>query len=127
MDGIALYLAALAAPHAAPPPMPAAARQLLAAVAAGDVARARATLTQDVLISDERSPKPVPSTLGAFLDHVRGCRRTDASTDYDNSDGQLRAAVTVHWTCPSRGTIEAFVWTVGRQVAAITFFAPTAE
>jgi hypothetical protein len=127
MNGIALYLAALAAPNAAPPPMPAAARQLLDAVAAGDVARARAPLTQDVLITDQRAPKPVPATLKAFLDHVRGCRRTDASTDYDNSDGQLRAAVTVHWTCPARGSVEAFVWTAGRQVAAITFFAPTAE
>jgi len=108
--------------------MPVAARLFLDAVAAGDVDRARATLAQDVLISDQRGLKPVSSRLKAFVEHIRGCRRTDTSTDYDTTGGaEARAAVIVHWTCPSRGTIEAFVWTAGRQVAAITFFAATAE
>ncbi|HEY0313928.1 MAG TPA: hypothetical protein VGC56_15735 [Allosphingosinicella sp.] len=128
MNAISLLVAALATPNGSPPDMPVAARLFLDAVATGNLDRARATLTQDVLISDQRGLKPVSSKLKAFVEHIRGCRRTDASTDYHTTGGaEARAAVVVHWTCPSRGTIEAFVWTAGRQVAAISFFAATAE
>lgn len=109
-----------AAALAAPGPLPEAATNFLAAVAAGDLRAARAVLSEDVMIMDERGGRPDASTLEAFAGHVRGCRRTDLTWDIDQDD-PARAAVTVTWTCPSRAGAEAFIWTDHMRVVFIQF------
>jgi hypothetical protein len=105
---------------AAPQPPPAAATSFLSAVASGDLSAARAALSEDAVIMDERRGTPVASTFEAFAGHVRGCERTDLTWDVDPDD-RTRAAVTVTWTCPARAGAEAFIWTHGTRIVHIQF------
>jgi hypothetical protein len=114
--------AALAAPESPPE----AASIFLSAVASGDLRAARAALSEDVVIMDERRGDPVASTLEAFAGHVRGCERTGLTWDVDQED-RTRAAVTVTWACPSRPDAQAFIWTVRTRVVHIQFGASQAH
>jgi hypothetical protein len=109
-----------AAALAAPGPPPEAATNFRAAIAAGDLRVARAILSEDVVIMDERGAAPGASTLEAFAGRVRGCQRTDLTWDVDQDD-RARAAVTVTWSCPSRAGAEAFIWTDRTHVVFVQF------
>lgn len=99
--------AAAVAPPQSPPQM---ITSFLSAVASGDLRAARAALSADAVIIDERRTPPAHATLEAFAGHVQGCARTDLSSDVDPDD-PARAAFTVTWTCPSRAGAQAFIWT----------------
>ena len=95
---------------------PAAATRLLDAVEAGNIANARATLSADVMImSEEGEDEAKASTIENFARFVRGCRRGEVTTE-DDAEDPSRHAITVAWTCPSRGDAQAFVWTDGTGV-----------
>lgn len=98
---------------------PAAATAFLDVVAAGDLAAARAMLSDDAMIVDE-SEGNAGSSLDIFAEHVRGCERTDLTWDVDQED-PARAASVVTWTCPSGMPAEAFIWTERAKVVAIQF------
>jgi len=100
---------------------PAAATRLLDAVEAGNIADARATLSSDVMImSEEGEDEAKASTLENFARFVRGCRRGEVTSE-DDAEDPSRHAITVSWTCPSRGDGQAFVWTDSTGVVHIQF------
>lgn len=107
------------APPAPPPPDPPAAA-FLTALASGDLTAARHRLAPEAVIMDDRAGDPVPSSLEAFADYVRGCERTGLTSEAD-AGPPARAAAAVTWTCPSRGEADAFVWTEERRVVWIQF------
>lgn len=114
----ALLLAAAAPASTRIAPVPATA--FLAALAAHDLAAARATLADEVQLVDDRRPDPGGATLDSFVAYVEGCRREDLTWDTDEID-PTRAAVTVTWKCPARADAQAFIWTAGARVVAVEF------
>ncbi|HET9429150.1 MAG TPA: hypothetical protein VFO69_12400 [Allosphingosinicella sp.] len=98
---------------------PAAAASFLEAVASGDLAAARALVSNDAMIVDESQGSP-SSSLEAFAEYVRGCERQDLTWDVDQDDPG-RAASVVTWVCPSRAAVQAFIWTEQSKVVAIQF------
>lgn len=99
---------------------PAAASAFLSAVDSGDIRAARAALSEDIVIMDDRLGSPVASSLEAFATYVHGCARTDLTWDVDQADATI-AAVSVAWTCPSRPRAQAFIWTDRTGIVHILF------
>ncbi|MDQ4086434.1 MAG: hypothetical protein M3177_00230 [Pseudomonadota bacterium] len=97
-----------------------AADALLAAVARGDLAAARATLDDEAVIVDSRSESFDASSLEAFAAYARDCRAGEVFREVDAEDPR-RASVTVRWDCPSREASEDFIWTEGDEVVHILF------
>lgn len=106
-----------AAPPPPPPSDPAAA--LLRALAAHDLAAARATLSPDVMFMDGTHPASTLS-VESFAAFIHDCRQTDISSEADR-DEPSRTAVTVNWACPARGAAQTFIWTLGAKVVAVQY------
>src|SRR5947209_5754395 len=111
---------------AAPGSPPAPASTFLSAVASEDLGAARGTFSDDVVIMDARGGHFADSSLAAFAAYVRGCARSALTWDVD-ADDPGRAAVSVAWTCPSRASAQAFIWTAGTRVVHIQFGLPPAR
>jgi hypothetical protein len=115
---IILSLLTVAVQEEAPPPT---ATRLLDAVEAGNLDAARPLLSPDVMImSEEGGEEASASSIDQFARFVRGCRRSELTTETDAEDPS-RAAVTVTWSCPSRTGAQAFVWTDPTGVVHIQF------
>ena len=119
VEALLLAVVALAAQDSEGIP-PATASAFLSAIASDDLRAARALLSDDVTIMDDRRGDPVASTLEGFTAHVRDCERTELTWGVDRGDPS-KAAITVAWTCPSREPASAFVWTDGAKVVWIQF------
>ena len=114
-----LVLFAAVALQDAPLPDPAA--RLLTAVEAGQLAAARAALAPDVLITIQQgADEASDSNLEAFVQFVRGCRRTGAVSEPDAEDPS-RVSITVDWTCSSRPAARAYIWADDSRVVDIQF------
>lgn len=117
---IALFALLTAALAASPENPPAAAAALLSSLAADDLPAARAILSDDAMIMDDRSGRPTESTLQAFAASIRGCETAEVTWDVDG-DEPMRAAVSVTWACPSRDPTLTFIWTLADEVVHIQF------
>ena len=74
LPALLLVTLAPAAPSVQTAPAPATA--FLAALAAHDLAAARAALADEVQLVDDRRPDPGGATLDSFAAYIQGCRRT---------------------------------------------------
>ncbi|MGZ8998971.1 MAG: nuclear transport factor 2 family protein [Allosphingosinicella sp.] len=117
-----LILALLSASaFAAEPVVPRSATRLIEAVEAGDLERARATLTPDAMFTAVQGEEDSSTaSLEDFARFVSGCRRSELTSESDSEDPS-RTAVTVTWSCPSRASAQAFVWTDSRGVVNVEF------
>jgi hypothetical protein len=103
---IILSLLTAAIQEEAPPPT---ATRLLDAVEAGNLDAARPLLSPDVMImSEEGGEEASASSIDQFARFVRGCRRSELTTETDAED-------------PSRTGAQAFVWTDPTGVVHIQF------
>ena len=116
LPALLLAAAAPASTRTAPP----AATAFLSALAAHDLAAARAALADEVQLVDDRRPDPGGATLDSFAAYIQGCRRTGLTWDTDDLD-PTRAAVIATWKCPARADAQAFIWTAGARVVAVEF------
>ena len=127
MIALAFLMAAAAQPAAAEtPPTPPPVAALLAAARSGDIPAARATLSEDVVIMDERGGEPAASTIQAFVEAMRRCEPSIFSMGRDEDDPE-RSALTISWICPSAPRSESLVWTHGPRIVWIQFGMPAFE
>lgn len=112
----ALGLAALLAMQQAPPPD---AVPVLAALDAGNAAAIQGLLSEDAVIVENPAGAGQESPPAAVTRFLQGCRRSDLTWDRDQET--RRIVLTIHWSCPGRGTAEMFVWLRDRRVEWIQF------
>jgi hypothetical protein len=105
MSGPLLFLAPvlLAGGLGLPESPPDSAAALIAAIEAGDLASAHATLADDASVLDTRALGAARSSLEALIAYIRGCERTDIAWRVDDRDPSA-GTVDLVYRCPSGAT-----------------------